>query len=114
MDSQAKQNLLTPKVGGDTWIGLQRDPRNRSRWLWVDGSRATYTNWYSGEPNDGKGSVIHDCVEMYEPVNEGKWNDRSCKDSRRYVCEISGMTINPFSCLQLPLNTNTEHVLAHS
>ena len=73
-----------PKIAKRTWIGLHRDPKNKSRWLWVDGSYVTYTNWYNGEPNDNNGE--EDCVEM---SSTGKWNDQNCNDSVSYICEIS-------------------------
>ena len=37
-------------------IGLHRDPKHQSRWLWVDGSRPTFTNWCSGEPDNVLGT----------------------------------------------------------
>ena len=90
MNSQAEQQALASNVKRDTWIGLYRDPKNRSRWLWVDESLLTYTNWYTGEPNDKGGA--EDCAELYSPFYGVKWNDKSCNRSVRYVCEISGKT----------------------
>ena len=89
LNSQAEQQLLAPKVTEKTWIGLHRDPNDKSRWLWVDGSPATVTNWKSGEPNDQGGT--EDCVQMFPTSlpHAGKWNDRPCVGCLRYVCEIS-------------------------
>lgn len=42
--SQAEQQALSPKISQFTWIGLHRDPKDISRWLWIDGTRPTYTN----------------------------------------------------------------------
>ena len=48
--SQAEQQALASKISQDVWIGLHRDPNDHSRWMWVDGSRATYTHWRNREP----------------------------------------------------------------
>ena len=88
LNTEAKQEALTPLVAGKTWIGLYRDARNKSRWLWVDGSSDDYTNWNKGEPNN---AGEEDCVEMYSTSSlAGKWNDKSCGVNNSYVCEISG------------------------
>ena len=66
-----------------SWIGLHRDPKSSSRWLWIDGSRTIYPNWGSGEPNNVGGS--EDCVEIRP---DGKLNDMPCNRSLPYFCEI--------------------------
>ena len=84
--SKAEQQALASNISQRVWIGLYRDPKDDSRWLWVDGSRATYTNWNPGEPNDqGRNE---DCTTML-PSN-GKWNDLACFNSLKYLCETSG------------------------
>ena len=88
INSQTELEALTSKVSQKTWIGLHRDPKDKSRWLWVDGSRATYTHWYKGEPNN----LHEECAEMYPKVHGWKWNDQSCSDVLLYVCETRGMT----------------------
>ncbi|KAJ7382479.1 hypothetical protein OS493_034640 [Desmophyllum pertusum] len=54
INSQAEQDALgsTIPVAQLTWIGLSRDPKNYSRWLWVDGTRPNYTHWATNEPNN--------------------------------------------------------------
>jgi len=92
LSSEVEQNVLAPDITHHTWIGLHRDPKNRSRWLWVDGSTAMYTNWDYGEPNNKTATGIgsEDCGEIYPAsmgnVRPGKWNDRICSDKRHYVC----------------------------
>ena len=83
MNSQAEQQALGPNVGTSRWIGLQRDPKDNTSWLWVDGSQAIFTDWSQNEPNNLKG--IEDCVHMH---TSGKWNDNNCNHYRHYVCEI--------------------------
>ena len=89
LNTEAEQQALSPLVARNTWIGLHRDSRNKSRWLWVDGSSADYTNWNKGEPNNYGGNQ-EDCVEMYPTSKVGKWNDLPCRRDNYYVCEISG------------------------
>ena len=88
LNTEAEQQALAPLVAHNTliWIGLHRDPRNMSRWLWVDESNTDYTNWGKGEP-DGAGGT-DDCVFLSS--DSSKWFDRSCTSSLKYVCEISG------------------------
>ena len=90
INSQAEQQAIAANVnvhGWRTWIGMRRDPQDRSLWLWVDGSRPTFTHWYSGEPNDLGGE---DCTEMYPERLGWRWNDDQCSTSLRYICEING------------------------
>ena len=89
INSQAEQQALTSKITASqwTWIGLYRNPKDKSRWLWVDGSPVTYTHWYKGEPN----SLLEECAHMYPKVQGGKWNDRGCSVTFPYVCETKGM-----------------------
>ena len=85
--SQAEQQALaTLNLSHRVWIGLRRDPKNKSRWFWVDGSRATYTHWGDGEPNNGIGN--EDCTYMFPP--DGKWNDAPCSWTVHYVCDTNG------------------------
>ena len=84
--THAEQQALWPKMGTTVWIGLHRDPKDNSRWLWIDGSRVTYTNWYSGEPN----GALEKCGEMYPSSYKGKWNDAPCNINRYYLCETKG------------------------
>ena len=90
VNSQAEQRALTSKISGSKsmWIGLYRDPKDKSRWLWVDGSRPTYTYWNSGEPNNSGGD--EDCGEMISKNRGHKWNDMPCKFSFPYICETNG------------------------
>jgi len=83
--SQAVQQALAPKISTHTWIGLHRDPKDNSRWLWVDGTKPTYTNWDRGEPNNaGQNEACG-----YMRPGSG-WNDAHCTYSTRYICEIAG------------------------
>ena len=91
MNSQAEQQALAPKIPSSQsiWMGLHRDPKDTSRWLWVDGTRATYTNWSPGEPNNHQGT-FEGCGELWPKSRSRKWNDEQCSATRHYVCETTG------------------------
>ena len=83
MNGQREQEALGLNVGRYTWIGLHRDPKDNTSWLWVDGSKPIFTNWLQNQPDNLKG--IEDCVHMY---TSGKWNVKNCSHYVHYVCEI--------------------------
>ena len=59
INSRAENQALSSRVIHSSHymhIGLHRDPKYQSRWLWVDGSRSTFTNWCSGEPDNVLGA----------------------------------------------------------
>ena len=87
INSQTELQALTSKVSQTVWIGMHRDPKDKSRWLWVDGSRPTYTHWNTGEPN----GLHEECAEMYPKQYGWKWNDGVCSTTYPYVCETRGM-----------------------
>ncbi|KAL9980407.1 hypothetical protein ACROYT_G008995 [Oculina patagonica] len=87
INSQAEQQAIAAKVSQRTWIGLYRNPKDKSRWLWVDGSPVTYTNWARGEPNHPNSQK---CAEMYPKERGWKWNDKECYAKFPFVCEKRG------------------------
>ena len=89
LNSLAKIQELIKRTNSQTWIGLKRDLEDNSSWQWVDGSRALYSYWWSGEPNNYNSK--EDCVVMNPHV--GKWNDQGCWRFHSYVCESNGNTI---------------------
>ena len=88
--SQAEQQALAPKISHRTWIGLYRDPKNKSRWLWLDGTRPSYTRWGRGEPDD----IREECGELYYKADGWSWSDDGCLYKRHYVCERNGKPEN--------------------
>ena len=87
ISSEAEHQALKPHIRRKkklTWIGLQRNPRDKKRWLWVDGSPLNYTHWGDREPN----SITEECVEI-RPFgsHNGGWNDQECSDRINYICE---------------------------
>ena len=87
INSQAENEFihaLLPASGFDSvfCIGFLRDIVNPSKWIWLDGSNVTYTNWDTNQP----GNNSEGCGMML--VENGKWHDYSCSlFTRSYVCE---------------------------
>ena len=85
LNSPAKVVAVSSKIKAWAWIALHRDPKNASRWLWIDGSLTNYTNWGSDQPKHDVGG-IEDCVAT--KAGE-KWHDWSCIEPFHPICEIS-------------------------
>lgn len=68
--------------------GNSGGPAN-SGWAWVDGTPLTFTNWASGEPNDG-GSFSNEYVATFR--SGGRWNDRYGYNFR-FILEISDASV---------------------
>ena len=64
-------------AGSSYWIGGQL----HGNWKWEDGNEFSYTNWYSGQPNqDG------DCLYILNGWT-GQWGDGDCSSSNYYICK---------------------------
>lgn len=92
-----------PYKGADKkhyWLGLYQDLNDpnysepRGGWKWVDGTPLSYSNWYSGEPNNA--SCTQKLPENYGQIDwesyGKKWNDASiqlCDDPANGIIGIS-------------------------
>ncbi|XP_046570441.1 snaclec 5-like [Haliotis rubra] len=65
------------------WIGLN-DIASEHSWVWADGSALTSNYWNPGEPLTSRGS---NCVSYYPHIISGGWDDVSCNNKYRFVCE---------------------------
>lgn len=70
--------------GGRWWIGLN-DQDQEGTWEWSNGDSFVYEAWANAEPNN---SGNEDCVELNRFGDE-TWNDISCNQSLRFICEAS-------------------------
>jgi large repetitive protein len=71
INSAAENQFLVDRFGSSLfWIGLT-DETVEGQWRWVNGDPYIYTNWYSGQPDNGGNN------EDYAVLNwgGGRWND---------------------------------------
>lgn len=76
--------LQSNKNQKDCWIGLS-DHEKEGSWKWVTGEIVNFTNWASGEPNNG------DDQEHWAGLSlktKGAWNDANQKEYKlSFICE---------------------------
>ena len=67
------------------WLGLRRNPRNTSRWVWLDDLDAepTYTKWHRKEPMNDR--LDKNCTEIH-PSKSIYWYGRECFAQGCYIC----------------------------
>ncbi|XP_030597291.1 C-type lectin domain family 4 member F-like isoform X2 [Archocentrus centrarchus] len=78
------------------WIGLT-DSAAEGRWMWVDNTPLTERFWLIGEPDNWRGKTPEgeNCVRMGEKGGAPdlkNWNDASCSDPHRSICEKAEVT----------------------
>ena len=90
--AQTNQAVAALIGGADAFVGA-RDVVTEGTFLWSSGAGLTFTNWRSGEPNNGGvGGYQEDCM-VVEGALGGTWDDRPCApppvDAGAYpfVCE---------------------------
>ncbi|XP_075131890.1 C-type lectin domain family 17, member A-like [Leptodactylus fuscus] len=69
--------LKSTLAKGHYWIGLRR-AKEPEKWIWLDGSPLSYSNWNKGEPNN---LPNEDCCES----TYGNWNDLPCSATMKYI-----------------------------
>jgi hypothetical protein len=75
---------LVPSAFPTAWLG-GTDEGSEGSWSW-DGASMSYTNWRSGEPNNGSGGVAENCL-IIESNLGGSWDDQSCAGTKSYICQ---------------------------
>ncbi|WP_372371432.1 protein kinase [Candidatus Uabimicrobium sp. HlEnr_7] len=66
------------------WIGLERAPFNKRRWVWINKKEMSYLRWNKSEPNNHGGN------ENGVEIVKFRWlNDKEKSASKHYICEWS-------------------------
>lgn len=93
--AQAEQDAIAGLIGTTTAYLGATDQVTEGTFLWVDMTPLTFTNFNTGEPNNGAGTHQEDCLVMRGDKNF-QWDDRPCLDEAGagttptkypYVCE---------------------------
>ena len=84
-------SFLTSLTRETSWIGGYR---SGSTWRWIDGSSWGYTNWSSGNPNNGGG--VQDKT-TFNWGGVGKWDDDSATKTYPFICRVEASGILPQS-----------------
>lgn len=83
--ADAAENQIVADLAGSNKVWIAgTDSGNEGNWIWYNNDPFGFQNWRSGEPNNGGGN--EDCMSL-EGDNGGQWDDQSCGDSKRFVCE---------------------------
>ncbi|XP_069490132.1 lectin-like isoform X2 [Ambystoma mexicanum] len=67
------------------WIGASDCYKDRF-FVWTDGSKLNYKNWFPGEPNNNNGREA--CVN-YNFNSPGLWNDEHCEVKFPFICKYT-------------------------
>jgi len=77
LDTAAKDAFAEALVTTDVFIGAT-DAAVENTFVWVDNTPVVYTNWHTGEPNNGGGAYEEDCVVVAGARTGKGWDDRPC------------------------------------
>jgi hypothetical protein len=70
--------------GTEWWMG-RTDQGQVGSWYWIDGSDTVFTNYHTGEPQNGGGK---DCLRINHWA-PGEWDSWFCARTHNYICEWS-------------------------
>jgi hypothetical protein len=74
------------------WSGGMQS-RSSVTWEWVDGSNFDFSDWRSGEPNNGANTGTNEgCLAVFSNYGtpfKGSWNDGDCSMPLPYICKIN-------------------------
>lgn len=77
LDTAEKDAFAEALVTTDVFIGAT-DAAVEGTFVWVDNTPVVYTNWHTGEPNNGNGAYQEDCVVVAGSRAGKGWDDRPC------------------------------------
>jgi hypothetical protein len=83
IEAEEENTAVAGLVEGYLWLGLH-DQEEEGTFIWSDGTPVSYTNWWSGEPNDYGGE---DCASTNYGAT-GYWNDFPCDSTLVFACSL--------------------------
>jgi len=91
--SACNEYLPYPYVGKVIWTAGQRTSDHSLPFMWKNSAVSypmSYTNWASGEPNDGATEPGGEaCMALMQTSGFNTWNDVMCSVPLCFVCEIN-------------------------
>jgi hypothetical protein len=85
-ENQFVTEMMASRTHDHCWIGYS-DETEEGRFRWVDGSRSTFVNWSSAEPNNA-GTLEHYAHLYTSGSLVGLWNDWSADVKLPFVVEL--------------------------
>ena len=75
------------------WLGAS-DAAEEGSWVWQDEKKMNFSNWGSGEPNNGRGAGEDCLLTTYGSwkanlPSGGGWNDERCGGKQTLICQSS-------------------------
>uniref|UniRef100_K1RFN4 Lectin n=1 Tax=Magallana gigas TaxID=29159 RepID=K1RFN4_MAGGI len=92
VQSQAENDWLLELTSTNCGVAYEYwlngyDTDNSGTFTWINGQTpSTYTNWYTGQPDDYYGIGSEKCIAS-STGHGGVWNDIPCTGTRPVVCE---------------------------
>ena len=84
--SEAENDFIASLIPNEhIWIGIN-DIEQEGRYVTVDGSTISYTNWHIGQPDN---SHDEDGVHIWKGDTLNRWNDNQVNILLKFVCSKS-------------------------
>ena len=74
---------------GRIWTGGHQN--SAGAWVWSDGAKWSFADWYPGEPNNAGGDEDYlEIITLNYPTDKykGKWNDHRDSHKAPYICQL--------------------------
>jgi len=86
--SEKENEFIAGLVTGPVWIGVT-DIDEEGKYVGVDGSELTYTNWEDNQPDNYNHQHGMDEDGVHIRDSEGKWNDQDVQNHKyQFVCSL--------------------------
>ena len=83
--SAEEQKFVQDNFPGNIWLGGS-DTNKEGSWVWSDGTSFRYSDWSSGQPDNGGSN--QDCLKGNWAERPGlKWDDEFCTIKQLFLCK---------------------------